>query len=95
MLDDDTKMELGCFCQEVLHHPLFSIITSQFETAMCQQILSTKPQEVKTRESIYQTFQGSIEFVEFMKSLVQEAGHIQTSRAIQDEDALQEESDCY
>lgn len=91
MIDDDTRVELGLFAQEVLLHPLFSIITSHFEMAMCQQILSTKPQETKTRESIYQTFQGSIEFVEFMKSLVAEAGKIQSSRAIQDMDAQQEE----
>lgn len=97
MIDEDTQVELGLFAQEVLLHPLFLTITSQFETAMCQQLLSTKPHEVKARESIYTTFQGGLQFVDFMKTHVLAKDKILEKReVILDEDAsdFEEENDC-
>lgn len=93
-MNEDEVIEAGHFCQEVLTHPIFLAISAEFEKSTAQQFLGTKPEHSKTRETIYATFQGAIQFVDFMKGFVRTKDDILNQRAIAEDDALEDtESD--
>lgn len=69
-MDNDTLVTVGTFCEEVLRHPAFEIVCSEFERSTCSQILATKPDHSRTRESVYQTFLGAQAFLALMKDFI-------------------------
>lgn len=98
-IDDDSAVMRGEFIEMVTTHPLWVNLVEEFELAACQQLLSTKPHEVKKREGIFATFDGAKMFLDHLKALVRIKYEILEARAIaldaQDEEILETDSDAY
>ena len=90
-IDDDTQVMRGEFVETITAHPLWVSLVEEFEQASCQQLLGTKAHEVKKRESIFNTFDGARTFLDYLRSLVRAKYEILESRAIEQEDALEED----
>lgn len=54
-----------------MRHDLFTALCQQYEANIFQNMMTTKPQELKTRESLFASYQGVKDFLALMKSAVE------------------------
>jgi hypothetical protein len=83
MLDEDSTVALGDFCEEVLRHPYFQTISHEFEQAACRDLLATPLNASEAREAIWAEFQGGLAFTQFMVSFVEQRNKIVEARELQ------------
>ena len=84
MLDEDSTVMLGDFCEEVLRHPYFTTIADEFEKSACHDLLGTTLKDSGMRENIWAEFQGGRAFMQFMASFVAQRNKINEQRAMQE-----------
>ena len=83
MLDEDSTVALGDFCEEVLRHPYFDAISKEFEHTACRDLLSTGAKAAEQREAIWAEFQGGLAFIQFMASYVEQKNKLLKARELQ------------
>jgi hypothetical protein len=66
-MNDETILQLGGFCTELLSSEMFDALTKLHSQQMAVDMLQTQPHEQKRRESIYASYQGLTEFLALMK----------------------------
>lgn len=52
-MDEDTLVNVGAYCEQMLAHPTFQFISAFYEQSAIGEMLSTKPDEKQKREDIY------------------------------------------
>lgn len=90
MLDEDTTVELGDFCYEVLQHPHFNSVWQEFEKTACHDLLSTSAPDAKAREEVWNTYNGARQLLQYMTAFVEQRNEIIKQRSIELEDPLDE-----
>ena len=72
-MTDDKIIDLGAYSESILTEPRFNQLVTEFESAVAQQFLCTKPDDQKLRQEIFETLNGFRTFLGFMQTLVKEA----------------------
>jgi hypothetical protein len=96
MTEEQTEA-VGWYADEVLAHPHFNTIVSEFEKAAIYNILNSIPPATSEREEIYFTYNGAKQFLDFMRTCVKGKNDLLLQRAIQsqiDEEGLDMAADA-
>lgn len=66
-MNDETILQLGGFCTELLGSEMFDAIIKLYSQQCAVDMLQTQPHEQKKREGIYAAYQGFEEFLAMMR----------------------------
>jgi hypothetical protein len=66
-MNDDTILQLGGFCTELLGSEMFDALIKMHSQQCASDMLRTQPHEQKKRESIYAAYQGLEEFLALLQ----------------------------
>lgn len=91
-MPEEQIVQLGVFIRALLTHPDFNEIVELYEKDVVRQMLTTKPEELHTRERSYADFRGLSEFLGFMQSIAQKAHEIENRQEpVNPEEPISEE----
>jgi hypothetical protein len=67
-MNDDTILQLGGFCTELLSSEEFDALTKLYSQQCAFDLLNTAPHEQKAREGIYAQYRGFEEFLSMLQA---------------------------